>query len=111
MVTPIFKYTWKHEIAFATRRQIEFSKVSLKPGMIFVDLLSGRAYRVHSIFKAKENDRFHPAMPENVVQTFAARPLTEEELTKLRERYKFQPDQNTRPGEEFAILDLATSAP
>jgi hypothetical protein len=109
MKGPVYKYTWKHEIAFATRKQLEFRKAPLQPGMIFVDLLSGKAYRVHSIFKAKENDRFYSAMPEDVVQTFPARPLTDEELTALRERYKFQLDQSTGPGEEFAILDLVTT--
>jgi hypothetical protein len=109
MKGPVYKYTWKHEIAFATTKQLEFRKAPLQPGMIFVDLLNGKAYRVHSIFKAKENDRFHSAMPEDVVQTFPARPLTDNELTALRERYKFQPDQNTGPGEEFAILDLVTT--
>jgi hypothetical protein len=48
-------------------------------------------------------------MPEDVVQTFPARPLTDEELTDLREEYKFQPNQDTGPGEEFAILDLVTT--
>jgi hypothetical protein len=105
----VYRYTWKHEIAFATRKQLEFRKSPLEPGMIFVDLLNGKTYRVHSVFKAKENDRFHSAMPEDVVQTFPARPLANEELSALRERYKFQPDQDARPGEEFAILDLVTS--
>jgi hypothetical protein len=108
MSVPIYKYTWKHEIAFATRRQLGFRK-PLERGMIFVDLVNGKSYRVHSIFKAKENDRFHPAMPEDVVQTFAAKPLTDGELIALRERYKFQPDQGTGPGLEFAILDLVTA--
>ena len=70
MKGPVYRYTWKHEIAFATRKQLEFRKVPLQPGVIFVDLLNGKAYRVHSIFKAGENDRFHSAMPEDVVQTF-----------------------------------------
>src|ERR1700722_17034925 len=109
MKATVYKYTWKHEIAFATRKQLEFRRVPLQPGMVFVDLLNGRAYRVHSIFKAKENDRFHTAMPEDVVQTFPARPLTDEELAALRERYKFQPDELTGPSEEFAILDLVTA--
>jgi hypothetical protein len=108
MKTPAYKYTWKHGICISSNAEVEF-RVPLQQGMIFVDLLNGNAYLVHSLYKAKENDRMITTMSEDVVHTFPSRSLTDEELATLRERYKFQPDELTRPGLELAILDLVTA--
>ncbi len=73
--------------------------------MVFADLLTGHTYRVLSTFRAKENDRDNLEMPEDVVQTFSAEPLSKEELDALHERYKFQQDELTQAGLEVVILD------
>jgi len=104
MEAVVYRYTWKHGISISSRTEVKF-RVPLQQGMIFVDLLNGDSYQVHSLYKAKELDRFSTVMPENVVHTFPSRSLTDEELNTLRERYKFQPDELTQPGEELALLD------
>ena len=74
--------------------------------MVFADLLTGNAYRVHSLYKAKEHDRITTSMPEDVVQRFDAKPLAGKDLLDLRDRLKFELYESLQPEEEFAILSL-----
>jgi hypothetical protein len=99
-----YQYTWKNGIVIRSDHTVRFPR-PLQKDMIFADLLTGDTYQVLSIFKAKENDRDNLDMPEDVVQTFSTKPLSKEQLNALRERHKFQPDEQLRPGEVFAILD------
>lgn len=103
----IFNYTWKHEISIFSKHGLHFTQ-PLTAGMIFVDLLNGKAYRVHSVYKAKEFDRAGTTMPEDVVQTFPAGSVTEDQLETLRKKHKFEVQEGLGPREEFAILDDAT---
>lgn len=96
-----YSYTWKQ--GGSSNRSIDF-KQPLLEGTVFVDLLSGKAYRVHSLYKAKENDRAFPEMPEDVVQTLEAKSLSEEELLALRVKHRFELYDGIEPGYEFAIL-------
>src|SRR5216684_6728625 len=93
-----YQYTWKNGIVIRSGRALGFH-VALQKDTIFADLLTGDTYQVLSIFKAKENDRDNLDMPEDAVQTFSTKPLSKEQLHALRERYKFEPDEQLRPGD------------
>jgi hypothetical protein len=99
------EYTWKHAISGTSNRGLKFDRPLLE-GMVFADLLTGKTYRVHSLYKAKEHDRITTSMPEDVVQTFDAKSLAEKELLELRQRFKFDVSESLKPEEEFAILSL-----
>ncbi|MGA8502389.1 MAG: hypothetical protein WB683_12635 [Candidatus Sulfotelmatobacter sp.] len=104
MMKAPYQYTWKNGIVIRSDRAVGFP-IALQNDMIFADLLTGNTYQVLSIFKAKENDRDNLDMPEDVVQTFSIKPLSKEQLDALRERHKFQPDEQLGPGEVLAILE------
>jgi hypothetical protein len=93
-----YNYTWKHNFTISSARELGFDQ-PLKEKMAFASLKTGATYRVVSIGKAKENDRDNDQMPEDVVQTFSGRQLTEETLSALREQCKWE--ENHR---EFLIL-------
>lgn len=97
-------YTWKHEISIFSNRTLRFRQ-PLRTGMIFVDLLNGDVYRVHSIYPAREFDRSGKQMPEEVVHTFPLRSLSEEQLIALRKKNKFEVYDDLEPKTEFAILE------
>src|ERR1700746_3820872 len=99
------EYTWKHAISGGSNRELKFDRPLLE-GMVFADLLTGKTYRVHSIYNAKEHDRITKSMPEDVVQTFDAKELGEKELLALRKKLKFEVNDGLNPEEEFAILSL-----
>jgi hypothetical protein len=99
------EYTWKHAISGSSNRGLTFDRPLLE-GMVFADLLTGKTYRVHSLYKAKEHDRITKSMPEDVVQTFDAKELGEKELLALRKKLKFEVNDSLNPEEEFAILSL-----
>jgi hypothetical protein len=99
-----YEYTWKNGIVITSKHQLRFPQ-PLGVGMIFVDLLTGNAHRVHSLYKAKENDRDNAEMPEDVVQTFPVQVLTEEQLVALRKKYNFEVDESLAPDAQFAILE------
>ncbi len=98
-----YQYTWKNGVTICSKYSVGFAR-ALQKDMIFVDLLTGDTYRVFSICKANGKDRDNLGMPEDVVQTFSAKPLSEEQLGALREKLGFQVDENLRPKEHFAIL-------
>jgi hypothetical protein len=99
------EYTWKHAISGGSNRELKFDRPLLE-GMVFADLLTGKTYRVHSIYNAKEHDRITKSMPEDVVQTFDAKELGEKELLALRKKLKFEVNDGLNPEEESAILSL-----
>lgn len=103
-MSTLYRYTWKHEISILSKRQLEFPQPLLS-GMIFADLLNGKAYRVHSVFKAKEHDRFVEQMPDDVVQTFTAGTLSEDDLTALRKKHKYEVQEGYEPNADFALLE------
>jgi hypothetical protein len=100
----VYKYTWKDGITIFSKHQIEFPQ-PLLDGMIFVDLLTGKTYRVNALYKAKEFDRAGPGMAEDVVHTFPFESLSEEQLIAVRKKYKFEVYEGLAPKEQFAILD------
>jgi hypothetical protein len=100
------EYTWKHGISILSQHTLQFSR-PLLVGMIFVDLLNGEAYRVHSLYKAKGLDRSGTTMPEDVVQTFPSGSVTEDQLAALREKHNYQVNNDMLPREDFAILEKA----
>jgi hypothetical protein len=103
-----YNYTWKHGISILSKHSLRFPQPLLS-GMIFVDLLNGEAYRVHSLYMAKDFDRAGTTMPEEVVQTFPAGSITEDQLVGLRRKHRFEVTDALCPREEFAILDDATA--
>ena len=100
----MYTYTWKHEISILSNRSLEFPE-PLVVGTIFVDLQNGKAYRVHHVGKAKDLDRKVSQMPDEVVQTFSAGTISEENLTALRVKHKYEPE-GLEPNFDFAILDI-----
>ena len=67
---------------------------------LFADLRTGETYRVLAVFKARENDRHNSMMPEDVVQTFPAKQLSEQELADLRRQCKWEEGKA-----KFALLN------
>jgi hypothetical protein len=85
---PLYKYTWKRDVTDGSDRGLTFTKPLPKDG-IFVNLRTGEAHRVFAIFTANENDRERSDLPEDVVQTFPADPLSQEQLEILRRQCEF----------------------
>jgi hypothetical protein len=70
--------------------------------------LSGEAYRVHSLYKAKDFDRSGTQMPEDVMQTFPAGSIPEDQLVALRKKHNFEVHEGLGRREAFAILEEVT---
>jgi hypothetical protein len=100
----VYKYTWKHGISMLSNLSVSFRQ-PLSEGMAFVDLFTGDVYRVHSLHKAKEGDRYIEQMPEDVVHTFPMRTLSDEELSTVRRKHKYEPQEDSKPHDSFAILE------
>ena len=81
----LYEYTWKHNITITSSSQLTFSR-PLAEGSQFANLRTGETYRVLAVFKARENDRHNSMMPEDVVQTWSASHLSEQELADLRRK-------------------------
>jgi hypothetical protein len=84
----IYKYTWKNGIEMLSAYAVAFNQELVKD-KVFVDLRNGDAHRVFSVHKAKDNDRDNADMPEDVVQTFLIKALSEKELESLRQECKY----------------------
>src|ERR1700722_6171052 len=95
----VYDYTWKHEVSILSKHGLHFTQ-PLTAGVVFVDLLDGKAYRVHSVYKAEEFDRSGPSMPEDVVQTFYVGSIPENQLVALRKKRKFEVSEGLGPREE-----------
>lgn len=96
-----YNYTWKNGLCLTSNQSLSF-EFPLTKDMMFVNLETGKRFKVFSVDKAKENDRHNTDMPEDVVQTFDAGVLTEQQLAELRKRYedtsaesKYRIDDNT----------------
>jgi hypothetical protein len=93
----------EERVAFQSDTEIGFPQ-ALQKDMRFVDLLTGNAYLVLSIHKAKENDRHNLEMPGDVVQTISAGSLPLAQLESMREKCKIKVGENLKPRREFAVL-------
>jgi hypothetical protein len=83
------KYTWKHGITILSNRTLDSHDKPLEVGTLLTDLCNGEKYRVMAISKAKEHDRIHPMLPDDVVHTMPAGKCSDEELQQLREKAKY----------------------
>ena len=82
------EYTWKHESEFTPDTTLKTNR-PLEIGKVLVDLCTGQTYRVHTIAKAKENDRAFTTLP--------AGSCSEEELAKLREQASYTVTEDCKP--------------
>lgn len=89
-------YTWKIGLQFSSRTELRTNK-PLAENMIPIDLFDGHRYLVQAIYPAKPKDKEWDFLPATVVHTWPVGKLSEDELSKLRDRAKYTPDEFCGP--------------
>ena len=89
-------YTWKIGLQFSSRTGLRTNK-PLAENMVLIDLFDGHRYLVQAIYPAKPKDKEWDLLPDTVVHTWPVGTLSEDELSKLRERAKYTPDEFCGP--------------
>jgi hypothetical protein len=89
-------YTWKIGLQFSSRTELRTNK-PLAENMVLIDLYDGHRYLVQAICPAKPKDKEWDFLPDTVVHTWPVGALSEDELSKLRERAKYITDEFCRP--------------
>jgi hypothetical protein len=87
----VYDYDWVHKgpLSSPDDTPMRFTK-PLEIGSMFADLRNGRTYNVLAISKkVKEPGSFKP---KETVQTSDAKPISEEQLTALRDSHKYKED-------------------
>ena len=96
-----FDYIWKHNGPLPVdETSVRFRTKLLEKDVVLADLRNGRAFRVFAVSKGTKEPGTFKQVPKDIVHTFDAKPLSEEELTQLRTRCKFE------DGEEWNYLIL-----
>lgn len=90
------EYTWKHGVQFMSNRTLKTNR-PVEVGTVLTDLYNGEKYRVMAISKAKEHDRIHPMLPDDVAHTMPAGRCSEDELKHLREKSGYTLTENCEP--------------
>jgi hypothetical protein len=90
------EYTWKVGLEHWSNRKLETNK-PLTENTVLTDLWDGHQYLVRAIAPAKSTDRAASILPATVIHTWPAGCLTENELSKLRERAKYTPNEFCGP--------------
>ncbi|SRR5260370_34189531 len=82
-------YVWKHNgpLSNTDATSVRFTK-PLKEGSMFADLRNGCTYSVTAISKVKEPGYFKD-VPTEMLHTSDAKPISEEQLTALRDTHKY----------------------
>ncbi len=92
-----FDYVWRHNGPLPVdATSVRFRDKPLEKDIVFVDLRNGRAFKVVAVSKGAEEPGTFKHVPKDVVHTFDAKSLSEEELTRLRTRCKFEDDDEWR---------------
>jgi len=89
-------YTWKTGLQFSSRIELR-TNMPLAENMVLIDLYDGHQYLVQAIYPAKPRDKEWDFLPDTVVHTWPAGSLPEGELSKLRERARYTPDEFCGP--------------
>jgi hypothetical protein len=90
------EYTWKHNITILSNRTLKTNR-PVEVGTVLTDLCNGDKYRVMAISKAKEHDRVHPMLPDDVVQTMPAGKCDDADLKQLREKLSYVVREDCEP--------------
>jgi hypothetical protein len=88
-----FDYVWRHNGPRPVdATSVRFRDKPLERDVLFADLRNGRAFKVFAVSKGAEEPDRAKHVPKDVVHTFDGKSLSEEELSKLRTRCKFEND-------------------
>jgi hypothetical protein len=90
------EYTWKMGLEFSSRTRLRTNR-PLAENTVLIDLYDGHRYVVQGIYPAKPRDKEWDFLPDTVVHTWPVGSLSENELSKLRERAKYTPDELCAP--------------
>lgn len=99
-------YTWKIGLEFSSRRKLETNK-AVTENTVLIDLYDGRRYQVQAIYSAKPTDREWSFLPDTVLHSWPAGSLPEDELSKLRERATYTPDEYCGPLADVVFFPAA----
>ena len=97
-------YTWKIGLQYSSNTKLSTNK-PLSENTVIIDLLDGHRYQVSAIYPAKAKDKEWSFLPDTVVHTWPAGALSEDELTKLRERAGYKPKEYSFPL-EAVVFDV-----
>lgn len=87
----VFDYVWKHNGPLPVdATSVRFRDKPLEKDALFADLRNGRTFKVSAVSKGPEEPGTFKHIPKDVVHTFDAKSLSEEELTQMRTRCKFE---------------------
>jgi hypothetical protein len=86
-----FDYVWKHNGPLPVdATSVRFRDKALEKEAVFADLRNGRSFKVFAVSKGTEELGTFKHVPKDIVHTFDAKSLSEEELMQLRTRCKFE---------------------
>lgn len=88
-----FDYVWKHNGPRPVdATSLRFRGKPLEKDVLFTDLRNGRTFKVLAVSKGTQGPGTFKHVPKDSAHTFDAKSLSEEELTQLRTRCKFEDD-------------------
>jgi hypothetical protein len=86
-----FDYAWKHNGPLPVdETSVRFRDKPLEKDVVFADLRNGREFKVFAVSKGTEELGTFKHAPKDVVHTFDAKTLSDDELIQLRTRCKFE---------------------
>lgn len=91
-----YNYTWKIGLQFSSRTKLRTNK-PLSENTVLIDLYDGHRYPVQAIYPAKPTDKEWDFLPNTIVHTWPAGLLPEDELSELRDRAQYTPDELAGP--------------
>lgn len=100
------EYTWKNGLQFSSSTEFRANKPVTKNTML-IDLFDGNRYLVEAIYPAKPKDKEWSFLPDTVMHTWPAGSLPEDELSKLREKAKYTPDEFCSPLADIVFFPSA----
>ena len=99
-------YTLKIGLEFSSRKKFRTNK-PVTENTVLIDLYDGRRYLVQAIYPAKPKDKEWLWMPDTVMHTWPVGSLPEDELSKLRERARYTPDEFCGPLADVVFFPAA----
>jgi hypothetical protein len=81
-------YTWKIGLEFSSNKKLQTSK-PVTENTVLIDLYNGHRYLVQAIYPAKPKDKEWSFLPDTVMHTWPVGSLSEDELSRLRERANY----------------------
>jgi hypothetical protein len=74
---------------------------------VITDLFDGHRYRVVAVYPAKPTDKEWSSMPDTVLHVWPIETMTENELSELRKRAQYAPDDFAGPLADVVFFPLA----